>query len=345
MRVRSSIVSTVLVMLIGFVFATGVVGVTQWYQPNVSTVNAAAPDLSVPVAEWDAYWRTTIDNTSPQTAYDLLVTVYAEEVGGTQHEYAHRFGALLYETLGPAAIELCDEQFFYGCYHEVIGQTLINEGVGSLAELVAACGPNLGCQHGVGHGVVAFHGYNEVALARALPECDLVANPDVIDGCLGGVFMEYNMRTMLGSDDDHELRSFDAAAPLAPCADIASEAARQSCFFWAPQWLLEVDYSKPYRERFAWAGQLCREHAGAYVNRCFEGIGYNVNRYSELDASITTPQLCAYASKTDSEYADCIILAAADYAGGRFEEQAITWCNSLQTAHQERCLSTVSYSR
>jgi hypothetical protein len=345
MRTKSFPVSTALVLFIGFFFAFSVVSLQQWYQPAASVLQASAPDEGVPVSEWNAYWRSVIKDTSPRVAYNSLVATYANEVGGTQHEYAHRFGALLYEELGPAAIELCDDRFFYGCYHEVIGQTLINEGVGSLAELAAACGPDLGCQHGVGHGVVAFHGYNEVALSTALPECDKVANPEVIDGCLGGVFMEYNMRTMLSSDDDHELRTFDANDPLAPCAGMVNEAARASCYFWIPQWLLEVEYHEPYPERFTRVGSLCREHAGAYTSRCFEGIGYNVNRYSEIDQRFSTPELCSYAAQTEVEYVDCMILAAADYAGGPYEDRAITWCNEMSESHQSRCRTTIEYSR
>ncbi len=153
---------------------------------------------------------------------------------GVQHEYAHLFGQKLYETVGIPGVAICDADFAFGCYHSFFGRALMENGTDIIFELEEACieahgAKGLGCQHGIGHGVLAELGPKE--LNNALEICIQLAWKGPLGGCMSGVFMEYNFNTI----NNDKPRPYNAEDPFAPCTDLDKKFS-QSCHFELPQW-------------------------------------------------------------------------------------------------------------
>jgi hypothetical protein len=157
-----------------------------------------------------------------------------------QHNSAHVFGEALYSSLGLKGITICDDDFNYGCYHSVIGNTLGREGLDKIEEINEECATTnefLKCQHGIGHGIVTYLGYDSDNLKQSLEICDTLKNRDHIGGCFTGVFMEYNFQTMLS--EDAKIRNFDKEAPLSPCDTLPTNF-QDPCLFEQANWWLQV---------------------------------------------------------------------------------------------------------
>lgn len=196
-----------------------------------------------------------------------------------QHGYAHTFGHELYTIEGERGIVACDANFGLGCFHQFLGDAIADLGTTSVARLYNACAAVTGtvdvCQHGLGHGVLAGIGYEERDLESALTLCSSVTSEHGYSGCEGGVFMEYNMRTIAIAEGTVAARTADADL-YAPCDSVRSES-RKNCVFWLPEWWLFIvfNYDRQHasnNETFARMGRMCA--ASPYPQTCYEGIGY-----------------------------------------------------------------------
>jgi hypothetical protein len=213
--------------------------------------------------------------------YAAFARAVSEDPPAEQHTQAHYFGAALYEVEGIPALGVCDARFSYGCFHEFLGRAIAERGLSVVPDLNEGCIQTLvesplSCQHGIGHGVLAYLGYDETALSKALEECRSLPYNDPIGGCYGGVFMEYNLQTMLGSEARLRQPGQDAAGAYKPCAQLPFEYAH-ACSFWQPQWWHVVLFGgSAEAAAFEHMGELCVGMTGssAVLRRaCFEGIG------------------------------------------------------------------------
>lgn len=224
-----------------------------------------------------AYWKTRIATVGPARAYSEFAVALKDAGPDEQHGDAHVFGSALYAEVGVAGMRTCDAQFSYGCYHELVGEAIAGHGLAIVSELQKDCSGSVGCEHGIGHGLVGSLGYTPDALQRAVRACEQMV-PGQIDGCEGGAFMEYNMRTLAGAaSSTSSIRPIGESGLLAPCMSF-SGSAQESCALLQPQWWSQVLSDSEHLEGsalFKRIGALCVAFSDAQAYRtCFEGSGW-----------------------------------------------------------------------
>lgn len=220
-----------------------------------------------------AYFKQRIKRVGAEKAHAELKERYHNEDPVTQHFMAHRFGELLYEEVGIEGVAACDNAFVFGCYHSFLGKAIQKNGLAILTRLDAACigkGRDwLGCNHGMGHGIVAHLGYSTSTLMSALDACSALAWKGPVGGCTGGLFMEYNFRTMLDEKGTGEyLRPLDDQGLHAPCKDLPL-GYRVVCYYEQPDWWRRILHND-----FVQTAGLCREASNVEAKeKCFIGLG------------------------------------------------------------------------
>lgn len=220
-----------------------------------------------------------------------------------QHTLAHTMGGVLYDMLGKDGLLVCDSSFSYGCYHEFLGRAIHYEGLNVVAALNQACANDLdtdavACQHGIGHGILTYLGYEESPLRAALKKCDSFPGGDSIMGCYGGVFMEYNLRTMLAVDNIGMREPGDDMRY--PCT-VLDAGYLPACYFWLPQWWSAMS-EDTLEDAYAAIGTWCRE-AGedTYIRQCFEGAGNVAVHWSDY-VPTEAVKLCEIAADSHREH-------------------------------------------
>lgn len=217
---------------------------------------------------------------------DLLVTlardkgaVYAFEVlkranvgpGIDTHLMGHYIGDILYDQNGASGIEYCTHDFRNACSHTVVIGLFSEKGIGALDEIVEACklapggkGAYNMCFHGLGHGVLAYFGYD---LKKAVDTCSRIekgrADGNEFPECVGGTIMEI----LSGGDHDRDLWSkkrkefFEGRGPLYPCDDeMIPGPAKERCYSYLTPRLFELasgDINNPQEDDFAKAFGYC----------------------------------------------------------------------------------------
>lgn len=239
------------------------------------------------------YWQEVIENDGPQQAYQKFVEdTLSEKDSAVQHALAHRFGSLLYSLGGLENLGVCDASFTFGCFHSFLGDAIAKEGVDIIEELDEACNSaftdgGFACQHGIGHGLLAYYGYDRNDLDKALDKCSLLTDQGPAAGCGGGVFMEYNFRTMLDpSGSDLLMREFDVSDPHEPCLDIDEEFITH-CYNEQPN-LWKHAFNWDYQK----ISSLCNEAPTDELQRiCLTSLGYSTLVNNEYDIE-KTKQAC-----------------------------------------------------
>lgn len=209
-----------------------------------------------------------------------------------QHVAAHVIGALIGEAEGANGVTICDSTFSFGCYHGLFTTIVAREGAQVIPELDAACikafGPlGTGCQHGIGHGILEYTGYEQLNDALAL--CKETIEKVPLLGCSSGVFMEYN-DPLMGDPDKlaPSIRTFDAAHPYVPCTSV-SQRYQPSCFFELGGWLDRTQGG---------AAKLCSALSGEQRKNCFLGMGARIGQETQLEVS-KMREACANANPGD----------------------------------------------
>lgn len=305
------------------------------------------------------FWKQQITKRDDAVAYTLFLRTYASSTPGDQHTAAHIFGSALFQTKGLAGLSTCDSSFSYGCFHEFLGRAIEAGGLGQVADLNQACydavGPTLSltCTHGLGHGIQSHLGYTEDGLVASLDECSKLPYGDPIGGCPGGVFMEYNMRTM-HSFTGMPIREPKEGDMLYPC-DILPADYAAACYYWQPQWWQQVllEERKTKDEAFVALGNLCRKVPISLRRECFEGVGTIVATAANFDVARAVV-LCNMTTPAGELRAACLITAAsvfaaepsvknsAQYVCGELEGDARATCvryssgESSQAVHEEK---------
>jgi hypothetical protein len=266
------------------------------------------------VSAQERFWEARIRAVGGMAAYQEFAHDVQGDDPGTQHGDAHIFGDALYTVAGLPGLSVCDSRFSYGCYHEFIGRAIADRGIDVINTLNSQCHALVngeGCQHGIGHGILAYLGYKEPDLTRAVNTCSNLPGGSFIDGCYGGVFMEYNMRTLV--DVNGPPRALDDGGLMSPCDSFAGEA-RQSCALLQPQWwgtMLPGTQSISGTALFSKMGTLCEGFGdAASVRACFEGIGWMSSalaNYSPQGAA----RLCDATSPNGALQLYCLSYAAS----------------------------------
>ena len=215
-----------------------------------------------------------IDEIGADGAYEESKKEYRLQSLYNQHLFTHIFGALLYEKVGIEGVSTCDEFSTFGCYHGFWREAILNkDGIGH-SSLVKICPlGSIACQHGIGHGILAYLGTSRVA--EALEICEELSYID-LKSCPYGVFMEHIRPTFPGSTNHIlDALSFDPAHPYAPCSRVPAKFL-ESCYAVLPGWwsiVLEGDDVA--------IGRLCGNMESRLSREtCFRQIGsYVAGRY------------------------------------------------------------------
>lgn len=253
------------------------------------------------------YWEQRISKIGAEEANIEFSESMKGLSANQQHSGAHSFGGALYD-MGGDVFSICDSQFAYGCLHEFVTDSVIEEGFESIAVLNQGCLEKPGresgfCQHGIGHGIAAILGYELKDLKKALVFCYENLPNGELSGCYGGVFMEYNLRTVLSGDVENRPVLDNT---IDPC-DKLGERFQPACAFWATQWWLQAIYKgEATEDTFSGMGNNCR---AIDINQdvrdaCFAGVG-NFSGI-ESDFNLTrAKELCAAATMSDRESLFC----------------------------------------
>lgn len=240
-----------------------------------------------PVRAGEEHWAERIQAVGGRAAYRELSDEIASRSSGEQHKEAHLFGAALFATEGISGISVCDARFAQGCMHEFMGRAIAEEGILVVERLNRACRDTFRersffCEHGIGHGVLGYFGYDEPSLAKALSVCERGESEDLLNGCYTGVFMEYYLRNVLSGGVDP--RPLEGGDWYAPCPTLQGTS-RWLCYYARGQWwnvlLKREGLAEP--DILARMLALCDEAAGQDRMACLRGIGHIVPYMVEQD--------------------------------------------------------------
>lgn len=252
-----------------------------------------------PLSEREAlteYWKTQIRHNGADATYAALLKKAQDYTLNEQHLFGHVFGGALYQVAGIDGFPVCDTSLTDGCHHEFIAQAMLTIGEDSFAQLGDKCHKYfdeldaIGCEHGLGHGLTLWFGYDLPSLRKSLRQCDTISSKSHIRGCMGGVFMEYHLHT----SGDGFIRKEEPADIYAPCTHL-DEKYRRACYFWLPQWWMGAHFPEKENrshEAFSKAGTYCSQ-APEHRDACFGGIGYLVAPTVSYEKEAAA-QLCAH---------------------------------------------------
>jgi len=204
------------------------------------------------------------------------------------HLIGHLLGTALYEEKGIDAIRFCTQDFRNACSHSVAIAIFRDYGEGGLATITDVCheapggpGAYTMCFHGLGHGVLAYTGYN---LEKAIDLCRKTGTPayqnrEFVE-CIGGTIMELD-------SGFHNKPAWEAMAPLyynredvlAPCTTLVPEEARGICYTYLTPHLFRragIDVTQPQDTSFAKAFSFCElipEEEKEQRDGCYGGFG------------------------------------------------------------------------
>lgn len=279
------------------------------------------------------FWKEQIQKYGGEEAYRAF--------GATQdtssidiHTQAHIFGEALYEVMGMEGVKICDSNFRFGCYHSFFGIAIHNEGIEILPQLDALCKEAYGeedtrCQHGIGHGLLVYTGYEN--LVEALDLCATFQWQET-GSCTGGTFMEYNFHTMEEAEGVHYSRD-PKDGVYEPCISLPKKF-QASCYNEQVQWWLDV-----FDNNYEYVGNLCKQLAGDHASwaACYQRVGNFFTEFNGADYD----KIIAICSKMENEEAKylCQEGSTSPMAGvSEFKETHLRICETLSAEAERRCV-------
>lgn len=226
-----------------------------------STVKKLPPELkelrSLPVSyeKVSAFFKALAQKKGGAYAYKVLTQ--APPLPGVDiHLVAHVIGDELYKQQGARGIQVCTHDFQNACSHAIVIGLFSDFGEGALSQIADVCRSAPGgsgaygqCFHGLGHGVLAYLGYD---LPKAIASCKKTGTAQKhyleYTNCVGGAVMEI----VGGGFHDRELFLKQQAKflpkndPLAPCTSAFMPAdVRSQCYvFLTPRLISEAGASR-----------------------------------------------------------------------------------------------------
>lgn len=309
-------------------------GVFVAYQLSPSAVDV---QISMDADSEEArFWMEKIQVVGGVEAYRLFNEKYAEKNINMTHELAHSFGEALYKVEGVGGVSVCDSNHGFGCYHSFFGWALLDNGIGIIAALDQACidvygEKGLGCQHGIGHGILAELGADK--LHGALDACATLNWQGPVGGCTSGVFMEYNLSTMGTAN----IREYNSEVIHYPCTEVA-ERYKQACYFEQPAWWLQV-----VNQDYHAVGELCAEQSDEMLREmCYRGVGNVAVGASAYDIDF----VIASCSKMPRPEGVSHCMQGAAWIISAQKELGDIWeplCESLSEPYKDRCFKNESF--
>ncbi len=277
------------------------------------------------------------------------------------HLLGHVVGDELYKQKGLEGIAVCTNDFRNACSHSIVVGLLLEKGESALPTITQACrqapggpGAYTMCYHGLGHGILAYVGYN-VDYAIAL--CGKTGTQGEAPQCIGGAMMEI----ISGGGHNRELWTKERLVylkkdnPLSVCQQKNMPPdGRIFCLIYITPYLWEAagaDMGYPSEKDFAASFKFCDalpadDVAGRDV--CFGGFGKefttlanerdirNVDKMDEAHMR-QVYYWCNLAGGRNS-IASCVASAMNSlYWGGENKpEGAIRFCGVISNEYQQR---------
>lgn len=204
------------------------------------------------------------------------------------HLLGHVVGDVLYKQQGADGIQICTPDFRNACSHSIVVGLFTDKGEEALNEIKQACqkapggmGAYIMCYHGLGHGILAFTGYD---FSKTIELCQKTATAQHQNSeypeCVSGAVMEI----ISGGGHDAKLWAFKRAKylkvedPFYICSSgFMPEEARGRCYDYLTPYLWETvggDINNPSEIDFQKSFKLCsRIVEEEYKNICFGGFG------------------------------------------------------------------------
>jgi len=228
------------------------------------------PDFFSETEQFYSFWEEKIQEHGTYKAYHQFKDAYSANKIELKHALGHAFAELLYDADGINAMEVCDDDYSYSCFHELVASKVFEDGIEVLPDINTLCDEKVWCQHGIGHALIKLNGYDVSGLKEAIDGCASIPRYDTLDGCVGGMFMEFYR--------DHINSEAEPSAELCPRVQ---EWARESCYFWLGQWFLTNVPDEEVYARFSWAAAQCSTIAELkYKLHCYKRLGYDTGNYS-----------------------------------------------------------------
>ncbi|WP_419931745.1 cupredoxin domain-containing protein [Candidatus Poriferisodalis sp.] len=226
-----------------------------------------------------------------------------ESTGVRCHDMAHQAGRVSYQLFGVAAFTITPHECDSGAIHGVLEALFAERGTAHLeADMRAVCsGMNRyradDCYHGVGHGIMAWTGYE---LHESLGICDTLDEPDR-NPCYSGVFMENGVAGTSGLSD-HSSEYISLVDPHYPCNEVAQRYVR-ACYDWQPSnLLLHMKLTADELIEFC-TGDLMGEVRGLCVR---SWSSFHANSNSLWSDANGLAALCDSDRLTDGDRHDCV---------------------------------------
>lgn len=312
-------------------------GVNSLFLSNENTEDNDITELQVLgmgiVDEHDRF-SYLIDRLGVLQAYENFKDAYEPHNFKTQHAAAHIFGEVLYESEGIPGVAICDGTFSFGCYHSFFLKALSEQGKEIILEMDRACIEKhglkgLGCQHGLGHGLIEYMGPG--GLLEALDACATLAWKEPFFGCQEGVFMEYNFPTIFDAENSiSTIRNIDEERPYDVCPEL-TQRFRQACYYSLGQW---------WKKSFSYEkiGQLCDATVSEKEREaCYLGVGSVVASSSSYDVAESISQC----KKMPDFVGELVCRAGASWAFFALPEYrplSPELCKTLKGSSKDVCL-------
>ncbi len=319
--------------------------------------------------EYSDYFRKLSEDKGAEYAFKVL-RVAPFPPGIDLHLLAHVVGEMLYKQKGIAAIAICTDDFRNACSHTVVIGILLEHGEGSLPEIAETCKKAPGgkgaynlCFHGLGHGVLAYTGYD---FEKSIEMCKKVGTKEHNDReyieCVGGSSMEM----MAGVHDRQAWEAqkgkyFKEDDPLAPCdASFMPREAQPICYIHLTPHLFQAvgaDLRNPtpknFKDAFAYCNALS-EDDDLLRNACYGGFGkefiviargkdvrdIGASRTDELQKTV---DWCALANDTLGEKAcQSSALASLFWGGENTPDASFGFCALTTGEFQTACYTQLA---
>lgn len=254
------------------------------------------------------------------------------------HNRAHEVGRMTYEVFGTQAFRLCTSQCHSGCYHGATEAFFKENGTSNLVtSLSVICQDEQNkffshqCIHGVGHGLLAWSGYE---LYDSLDACDKLPTPEAQSSCATGVFME-NIVGSLAESTGHATK-YLSSDPQYPCTAVA-EKYKGECYYLQTSRMVQL-----FNSDFAKIAKECSKVPQKYQNSCFQSMGRDASGSvrQDVDKAIAN---CINAPP-GAPRVECFSGAAQDTFWDKSgQDKALRFCSLLETDQEtRRCWETVT---
>jgi hypothetical protein len=278
-------------------------------------------------------YKDLIDVVGPDQAQEELRHSGLPFTGQT-HLLNHTVGEFLYKNYGPSGLSHCKDYFLSSCNHGFLIMAIAKGGMPEVTKVMLECRKISGavygqCSHGVGHGFLAYEGYDK--LLESLKLCDEVDIPGTTFptyNCYDGVFMENIWGVHEGKPSpDRWVKESD---PIYPCNDTRIER-KYLLACWSNQPALM--YQMFDRDLKKISSECEKITDTEYLKMCFNGLSRQIHPITHGKVE-NVLRLCKEISQSWQDY--CVTTnALAYFALGDLDLPFVICANTGESGKKE----------